>query len=47
MTLKKEPFNNNRKIKMTQVCRSIVLVIEYWTLRFICNLVLVIWNFKI
>ena len=24
-----------------------VLVIEYWNLRFICNLVLVIWNFII
>jgi hypothetical protein len=23
-----------------------VLVIEYWYLRFICNLVLVIWNLK-
>jgi hypothetical protein len=25
---------------------SNVLVIEYWNLRFICNLVLVIWDFK-
>jgi hypothetical protein len=32
--------------KIQSACGSNVMVIEYWNLRFICNLVLVIWDFK-
>ena len=31
---------------MTKIRNTKHLVIEYWSLRFICILVLVIWNFK-
>jgi hypothetical protein len=41
-------ISNNKQITMTKIQNpKRVLVIEYWNLRFICNLVLGIWDFNI
>jgi hypothetical protein len=41
----KSQISNNKQITMTKIPNSNpVLVIEYWNLRLICNLVLGIWD---
>jgi hypothetical protein len=42
----KSQISNNKQITMTKIQNSKpVLVIEYWNLRFVCNLVLGAWDF--
>ena len=42
----KSQITNNKQITMTKIQNTEpVSVIEYWNLKFVCNLVLVIWNF--
>jgi len=41
----KSQISNNKQITMTKIQNSkLVLVIEYWNLRFVCNLVLGVWD---
>ncbi len=41
-------ITNNKQITMTEIRNfKSVLVIEYWNLRFNCNLVLGIWDFEL
>jgi hypothetical protein len=42
----KSQISNNKQITMTEIQNSKpVLVIQYWNLKFVCNLVLGVWDF--